>query len=139
MQPAEIRRKREEAERAAAREAERIKAERDIQEAAEKAKKNAEKKAAEKARKEQLQQRKMVNKEIRKRAEEANEDWHMRHGRVVLTRPIFTVEEHIRGGTPLSGNHYGLQLHEAVLLGKLPLLKKNNLTQNFKNEERCSP
>ncbi|CBY31042.1 unnamed protein product [Oikopleura dioica] len=64
----------------------------------------------------------MVNKEVRKRAEEANEDWHVRHARVVLTRPIFTVEEHIRGGTPLSGNHYGLQIQEAVLLERRAVL-----------------
>ena len=95
-----------------------------MQEAAEKARQRAEKKAAEEAEKKQLKQRRLVNKEVRKRAEEANEDWHMRHARVVLTRPIFTVEEHIRGGAPLSGNHYGFQLQEAVLLGKLLLLRK---------------
>ena len=86
--------------------------------------------------KEQLQQRKMINKEVRKRAEEANEDWHMRHARVVLTRPIFTVEEHIRGGTPLSGNHYGLQIQEAVLLGK-HFYKRKHSYPKFKNEEQC--
>ena len=61
----------------------------------------------------------MLNKATREREEQANENWHAAEGRVVLSKPIHTVEEHIRGGTQLSGNYYGLTLNEAALLGKI--------------------
>ena len=76
----------------------------------------------------------MLNKATREREEQANERWHAAEGRVVLDKPIHTVEEHIRGGTQLSGNYYGLTLNEAALLGKTENTKHSSITPSFRKK-----
>ncbi|CBY11032.1 unnamed protein product [Oikopleura dioica] len=78
---------------------------------------------AKEAKKQQKKERRLINKAVRERAVRANEEWHTRHGRVVLSVPIYTAMEHVTGYVPRSGNHYGLTLEEAARLERKSVLK----------------
>ena len=74
-------------------------------------------------RKRKREERRRTNKAVRDRCEQNNIEWHERHARMVLINPIHPIHEQV-SNIPVAGNHYGLTVTEAALLGKCLIQKK---------------